>query len=98
MPKVKKDMFVNLTNSSPDKVREIITVGYQLLETKFILLTMDSPAGAVCRISHLYPLQFPDDAELITKQLPQILKVVYKSRLIMENARLLTLDKVIAFD
>lgn len=98
IPKILKDMFVNLANSSPDKVREIVTVGYQVMETKFALLTMDSPAGAVCRINHLHPLQFPDDPELITKQLLPILETVYRSRLIIERTRLITLDKVVAFD
>ncbi|KAI8048223.1 hypothetical protein BDF21DRAFT_433586 [Thamnidium elegans] len=98
MSKVLKDMFVNLSNSSPDKVRDIVTVGYQLMETKFTLSIMDSPAGSVCRINHLYPLQFPDDPQLITKQLLQISEVVYRSRLIIETTRLITSDIVAAFD
>ncbi|KAG1382161.1 hypothetical protein G6F61_002521 [Rhizopus arrhizus] len=86
IPKILKDMFVNLANSSPDKVREIVTVGYQVMETKFALLTMDSPAGAVCRINHLHPLQFPDDPELITKQLLPILETVCKEGILSAEA------------
>lgn len=91
IPKVLKDMFVNLANSSPENLREIVTVGYLLMETKFTLVTMESPAGAICRINHLYPLQFPNDPELITKQLLQILEVAYKSRLIIGRTRPITL-------
>lgn len=98
MPKILKDMFVNLVGSCPDKVRNIETIGYQLMETKFILFTMDSPAGVVCRINHLYPLKFPDDPDLITKQLLQILEVVYRSRLTIKRTRLITLDRAVAFD
>lgn len=87
----------HLASSYPNKVHEIETMGYQLMKTKFTLLTMDFPAGVVCQINHLYPLQFPDDTELITKQLLQILEAVYRSRLIIERIRLITLDKIMAF-
>ncbi|CAO3693304.1 unnamed protein product [Rhizopus stolonifer] len=58
MPKILKDMFVILASSCPDKIREIETVGYQLMETKFILFTMDSPAGVVCPINQSVSFKF----------------------------------------
>ncbi|KAI8079467.1 hypothetical protein BDF21DRAFT_318524, partial [Thamnidium elegans] len=98
MPKVLKDMFVSLITSCPDKICDIVTVGYQLMEIKFTLSIMDSPAGSVCRINHYLPLYFPDDPKMITKQLLPIIETVYRSRLLIESTRLITSDTIIALD
>ncbi|OAC98157.1 hypothetical protein MUCCIDRAFT_115679 [Mucor lusitanicus CBS 277.49] len=45
-----------------------------------------------------YPLDYPDDEDSIAKEFPKILKVVYQSRLIMENTRLISRNQIEGFD
>lgn len=55
------------------------------LDSKFTLVTMDSPCGYVCRLSRVKPIYFPTQPSQIITHLVPILKQVYSIRLLMEK-------------
>jgi hypothetical protein len=67
MPQVMKDIFIQLPNPSPALVRDLSVAGFLIMETKLILMTLDSPGGYVCRVNRLTPLIFPDTIETFNR-------------------------------
>ncbi|KAK4515609.1 uncharacterized protein ATC70_010560 [Mucor velutinosus] len=99
MPKIMKEMIYQLVKKrSPQSFRDVSVIGFLPSELNLSLLLLDIPDGYVCRISHRHPLKYPDDEDSIAKEFPQILKVVYQSRLLMENARLMSRNQIEGFD
>ncbi|CEJ02601.1 hypothetical protein RMCBS344292_16601 [Rhizopus microsporus] len=50
LPKVLKDMFISLYNIAPSLVNDFAIPGVIIMNSKFTLVTMDSPCGYVCRL------------------------------------------------
>jgi len=98
MPKIMKEMIYQLVKRSPQSFRDVSVIGFLPSELNLSLLLLDIPDGYVCRISHRHPLKYPDDEDSIAKEFPKILKVVYQSRLLMENARLMSRNQIEGFD
>ncbi|KAG1580612.1 hypothetical protein G6F47_010490 [Rhizopus delemar] len=85
LPKVLKDMFISLCNFAPSLVNDLAVSGVIIMNSKFTLVTMDSPCGYVCRLSRVKPIYFSTrPSEVITYLVP-ILKQIYSIRLLMEQ-------------
>ncbi|RCH81527.1 hypothetical protein CU098_001238, partial [Rhizopus stolonifer] len=104
LPKILKDMFIGLCNFAPSFVNDLAVPGVITMNSKFTLVTMDSPCGYVCRLSRVKSIYFPSQPfEIITYLVP-ILKQVYSIRLLMEqNLKLMSavpvdIDEDISFE
>ncbi|KAG0743871.1 hypothetical protein G6F33_010833 [Rhizopus arrhizus] len=85
LSKVLKDMFISLCNFTPSLVNDLAIPGVIILNSKFTLVTMDSPCGYVYRLSRVKPIYFPTQPSEIITYLVPILKQVYSIRLLMEQ-------------
>ncbi|OAD73231.1 hypothetical protein PHYBLDRAFT_145634 [Phycomyces blakesleeanus NRRL 1555(-)] len=92
MPKVLKDIFVHITNSSPSLVCELTVVGFLIMEAKLILLVMDSPTSYVCRVNRLTPLKVPELVEEFGRRMLPIVEVIDKAKLLMEKLYILLVN------
>ncbi|KAG2191987.1 hypothetical protein INT47_000779 [Mucor saturninus] len=85
LPKVLKDMLISLCNIAPSLVNDFAVPGVIIMNSKFTLVTMDSPCGYVCRLSRAKPIFFPSQPSEIVNYLVPIMKQVYSTRLLMEQ-------------
>ncbi|KAG0183579.1 hypothetical protein DFQ28_002973 [Apophysomyces sp. BC1034] len=98
-PKTLKDMFMELVEHAPSKIRVIQTNAFMISGNNPSSLRMshmivDSPAGLVCRVIKLPKwLEYPRCAERFTNQIKPILQVVWNAKTSMEQV-----DRTVGMD
>ncbi|KAI9496365.1 hypothetical protein BDB00DRAFT_810188 [Zychaea mexicana] len=87
LPKIMKDMFSRCCrklDDDEDGIRRLKIVGFAHNHLRFQLLTMDSPAGYVCRVSKYKEYEVPLSATKIESQLIPILQLILKAKALVK--------------
>ncbi|CAO3593564.1 unnamed protein product [Absidia cylindrospora] len=81
--KVLKDMLYRLAQQRQvnDDLR---TVGLTLKGPKLTMMVMDSPSSYVGRLKKIGPLYFPNNTKEVTNSIPQLLRLSWTAKMIME--------------
>lgn len=85
MPKVMKDMMINLVSLSPSLKQELVVSGLYIGEDKLKLLVLDCPSGYVARFNAFEPVFYPDNESKLYHKLSAFLKVIFASRILMKT-------------
>ncbi|KAF1799270.1 hypothetical protein FB192DRAFT_1385901 [Mucor lusitanicus] len=94
LPKVMKDMMINLLSLSPSLKRDLVISGFYIGQSKLTLQVLDCPAGYVARYDAFNPVMYPDTESQLHRKMSAVLKVIFAGRVIMEEtARKLDQDQ-----
>ncbi|KAI9321382.1 hypothetical protein BX666DRAFT_2118233 [Dichotomocladium elegans] len=86
LPRTLKDIFVRLAMAVPASIRKIKVCGFHISGMQLTVYIMDSPAGAVCRVTKVGPYEFPRSEKQFAKKMIPLLALVWQVRKIMENS------------
>ncbi|KAL9548249.1 hypothetical protein MBANPS3_005776 [Mucor bainieri] len=85
LPKVMKDMMINLLSLSPLLKRDLVVSGFYIGQSKLTLQVLDCPAGYVARYDAFDPVMYPDTENQLHRKMSAVLKVIFAGRVIMEE-------------
>ncbi|KAI9259537.1 hypothetical protein BDA99DRAFT_95318 [Phascolomyces articulosus] len=78
IPKILKDMFIQLLKESPTSVREIKTFGFTLSGISMLPQILDCPQGYVCRMNRTQKwLHYPSGPEDFVPRMKSLITVVH---------------------
>ncbi|KAG1093752.1 hypothetical protein G6F42_018891 [Rhizopus arrhizus] len=87
MPKVMKDMANSILFNRSGLVHDLCFVGFYMGGDTMQLFTLDFPAGYVGRMDGFGPVAFPKVEDQICCELPRVLELILKGRLLMEATK-----------
>ncbi|KAI9019208.1 hypothetical protein CLU79DRAFT_705285 [Phycomyces nitens] len=85
--KLMKDTLITTTEQFPSITHELRTVGLLLMGTKITMLSMDIPAGYICRVRKMKPLSYPTNCRQFIKRVIPILRLALKAKATMVHTR-----------
>ncbi|CAO3643431.1 unnamed protein product [Cunninghamella blakesleeana] len=86
LPKILKEMLLQLITFSPSNVNKLKTVGYSIMGTKINMIYMDIPKGYICRISRSKPLYFPTISSQLIRMMIPLLSLSWNGKKIMNES------------
>lgn len=92
MPKVMRDMLFKIVSSSPALVHKVPICGLYIAYNYMTLYTLDSPVGYVSRYDSFNRVEYPIIESKIRSRMAQLLPMIYKARIIMENCKAIVDD------
>ncbi|KAF7723901.1 hypothetical protein EC973_001524 [Apophysomyces ossiformis] len=85
-PKSLRDMIFKLATLNPSEVHDIVTFGFVFMGLKMTCLTMDCPAGYVCRLQRLGPILYPESEQTFVARITSLILTVWRIKAMMKRS------------